>query len=240
MAKLKGILFDKDGTLIDFHASWVGPMRRLALDVAAGDAALAEELLVAIGYNRQTQRVEGDSVLAAGNIRDLAEAWLPYLPGNDVPYLIEKIERSAVEDGVMGAEPVLPLAPFFESLRQSGLALGIATHDSEAGALGLVRRCQAEHLLDFVSGYDSGHGSKSGPGMALAFAEKVGAAPETLAVVGDNLTDLMMGRSAGYALSIAVLTGTGEAASLSVFADAVLPSIAGLKPWLLEQGLIDP
>ena len=115
MAKLKGILFDKDGTLIDFHASWVGPMRRLALDVGGGDAALAEELLVAIGYNRETKRVVGDSVLAAGNIRDLAEAWLPYLPGSDVPFLIGKIERCAVEDGVMGAEPVLPLAPFFET-----------------------------------------------------------------------------------------------------------------------------
>ncbi len=238
MSELKGVLFDKDGTLIDFHATWVGPMRRLALDMAAGDAALAETMLKAIGFDRDRQKVEADSIMAAGNTHDLAEAWMPYLPGNTLESLVADIDVYAVEEGVMSAEPVLPLVPFFESLRQSGLALGIATSDSEAGARGLVRRYQAEDLLDFISGYDSGHGSKAGPGMALAFAEATGHPPDSLAMVGDNLTDLMMGHAAGYRLSIAVLTGTGDAASLGVYADIVLPSIAGLKPWLQDQGLI--
>ncbi len=237
MARLKGILFDKDGTLIDFHASWIGPMQRLALELAGGDEARAEAMLQAIGFDRARQQVEADSVMAAGDTHDLALAWQPYLPDEGAAALIGKIDSYTAREGVLGSQPVLPLAPFFAGLRGAGLALGIATSDSEAGARGLLRRCGAEHLLDFVSGYDSGHGSKTGPGMALAFAEAVGAPPESLAVVGDNLTDLMMGRAAGYALSIAVLTGTGEEASLRVFADAVLPSIAVLPSWLQEQGL---
>ncbi len=239
MSKLKGVLFDKDGTLIDFHATWVGPMRRLALDLADGDDRLAQSMLEAVGFDHVSQRASADSVMAAGDTHDLAEAWLPYLEADSVSALVDKIDVYAVQEGVMSAEPVLPLRPFFESLRRSGLALGIATSDSEAGARGLVRRYQAEELLHFISGYDSGHGSKAGPGMALAFAEAIGHPPDALAVVGDNLTDLMMGRAAGYGCLVAVMTGTGERSSLAVFADVVLPSIAHLKPWLEERGLID-
>lgn len=238
MSKLKGVLFDKDGTLIDFHASWIGPMRRLALDLAEGDANLAQTMLEAIGFDHDSQRAAADSVMAAGNTHDLAEAWMPFLASDDLEALAHKIDIYAVQEGVMGAEPVVPLRPFFESLRGSGLSLGIATSDAEAGARGLVRRYQAEDLLDFISGYDSGNGSKAGPGMALAFADAIGQPPETLAVVGDNLTDLMMGRAAGYGCLVAVMTGTGERSSLAVFADVVLPSIAHLKAWLEERQLI--
>ncbi len=239
MPKLKGVLFDKDGTLIDFHASWVGPMRQLALDLTGGDAELADTMLRAIGFDHGSQLVAADSVMATGDTDDLAEAWLPYLPAESVTSVKVKIDHFVAYEAIVSATPVLPLKPFFETLRESGLVLGIATSDSEAGARGLVQRSEAEELLDFISGYDSGHGSKAGPGMALAFAEAVGEAPEHLAVVGDNLTDLMMGRAAGYGCLIAVLTGTGDRASLGVFADVVLPSIRDLKPWLEERGLIE-
>ena len=43
--KITGILFDKDGTLFDYHASWMPANRRAALEVAGGDAALGDELL---------------------------------------------------------------------------------------------------------------------------------------------------------------------------------------------------
>lgn len=239
MSKLKGVLFDKDGTLIDFHASWIGPMRRLALDLSDGDAKLADSMLEAIGFDHGSQRAAADSVMAAGNTHDLAETWKPFLRVDNIAALESKIDVYAVQEGVISAEPVVPLRPFFERLRERGLSLGIATSDSEAGARGLVKRHQAEQLLDFISGYDSGHGSKTGPGMALAFAESTGHPPESLAVVGDNLTDLMMGRAAGYGCLIAVMTGTGERSSLAVLADVVLPSIAHLMPWLEERGFLE-
>ncbi|GAB5468161.1 MAG: HAD family hydrolase [Rhodospirillales bacterium] len=235
MVPIQGLLFDKDGTLIDFHATWLGPIRDLLLDLTEGDEALAQALLEGVGYDPASRRVRADSLLATGDSWDLSAAWQPQLPGRSRDELVEKIDSHALEAAVSTAVPVLPLADFFRRLRARGLALGIATSDSEAGARTLLRREGAEDLLDFVSGYDSGHGAKSGPGMALAFSRKVGLPVENLAVVGDNLTDLLMGRAAGYGRSVGVLTGTGDHASLKVFADAVLPSIAELEDWLLAQ-----
>jgi hypothetical protein len=43
--RLRGLLFDKDGTLLDYAASWI-PINRRAADLASdGDAALAAHLL---------------------------------------------------------------------------------------------------------------------------------------------------------------------------------------------------
>ena len=62
----RAILFDKDGTLLDFEATW-GPMyRALALELAEGDAARGMAMLVAGGLDAASGRVRSGSVLGAG------------------------------------------------------------------------------------------------------------------------------------------------------------------------------
>ena len=54
---IAAILFDKDGTLLDFEATW-GPLYRvLAVDLAGGDAARATAMLAAGGLDRRRQHV---------------------------------------------------------------------------------------------------------------------------------------------------------------------------------------
>ena len=53
-----------------------------------------------------------------------------------------------------------------------------------------------------------------------------------VAVVGDNLHDLEMGRAAQAGLVVGVLTGNGEAGDLSAKADFVLDSISDLESLL--------
>ncbi len=236
MAKLQGLLFDKDGTLIDYHVTWLGPMQRLTLELSRGDDELADVMMCVAGFDPEKGRVKADSTMAAGNTHDLADVWLPFVAGHTLESLVGLIDQRALAESSLTSAPVVPLAAFFRRLRRQGLKLGIATSDSEAGAKSLLEREGALDLVDFVSGYDSGNGSKTGPGMALAFAEAAGLAPESLGVVGDNITDLQMGRAAGYGLSIGVLTGTSDTPVLQVFADAVLPSIAELESWLIAEG----
>jgi phosphoglycolate phosphatase len=84
----------------------------------------------------------------------------------------------------------------------------------------------ADHL-DFIAGYDSGHGDKPEPGMILAFGRHVGVAPGEIAMVGDTLHDLRAARAAG-ALAVAVLTGPAAIEDLEGEADHVLDDIGGL------------
>jgi phosphoglycolate phosphatase len=100
--------------------------------------------------------------------------------------------------------------------------------DSEAGIDATLGNFNCLHLFDYKVGYDSGHGSKPGPGMVLGFCQQTGLKPEQVMVVGDNTHDLHMGKSAGAGINVGVLTGTSHTAELEVDADLVLASIADL------------
>ena len=69
---ISGILFDKDGTLLDYVKSWVPVNYEVASIAANGDAALARRLLVAGGMDPDTGHVLPDSLLAAGNTVEIA------------------------------------------------------------------------------------------------------------------------------------------------------------------------
>jgi phosphoglycolate phosphatase len=109
--------------------------------------------------------------------------------------------------------PVTDLVSLFQRLRGRGLKLGIATMDGTAVTEATLLRIAARELVDFLTGWDGGHGIKPDPGMVLAFCAAVDVPPRETAVVGDNLADLAMARAAGAGLAIAVLTGGCPAAS---------------------------
>jgi phosphoglycolate phosphatase len=64
----------------------------------------------------------------------------------------------------------------------------------------------------------------------LRLCDRLGVPPGRAAVVGDSPFDLRMGRAAGVARTIGVLTGVGDLATLQPLADIVLPSIEDLTP----------
>ena len=68
-----------------------------------------------------------------------------------------------------GMEPVAGFRCFFGRLRGRGFRLGIATMDSEIAAHQAMP-AKATHQLDFICGFDTGHGVKPGGGMVEAFA----------------------------------------------------------------------
>lgn len=170
----RGLLFDKDGTLFDYHLTWTPLLSDLALRLAEDNRAKAEAMLASIGYERAQGRFRSGSIAAAGDTLALADAWLPHLQGSDRAELIAVLDAHFAEAGPERSVPVTDLAALFGRLKASGYIIGIATNDVEASALGTVARFGLAAHVDFVAGYDSGHGQKPGPGMALAFAKRWG------------------------------------------------------------------
>lgn len=227
-SEIAGILFDKDGTLLDFDASWAPVNRKVALIAAAGDAALAENLLRACGMDPVTGRLVPDSLLAAGNTREIAEGLIAAGAQHDLDALVPLIDdlfAGAAELSV----PVTELAPLFARLRERGLRLGIASSDNERSIRHTAERFGFAHLVHYVAGYDSGFGTKPEPGMVLGFSEATGIDVSEIAVVGDNNHDLHMGQRAGAGLKVGVLTGTGSRESLSAASDHCLNDITELE-----------
>ncbi|WP_411033232.1 HAD family hydrolase [Shinella sp. BYT-45] len=238
-ATISGILFDKDGTLLDYARSWVPVNYELARIAAAGDEALARTLLVAGGMDPDTGHVTPDSLLAAGNTVEIAAGMV----AAGSPFAVEALTEHF--DGLFAnsaelAVAVTDLAAFFAAMHARGYRLGVASSDNEASIRATARRFGFEGYLHYVAGYDSGFGVKPEPGMVLGFCAATGLKPHQVAVVGDNNHDLHMGRNAGAGLTVAVLTGTGSRQSLSGACDYCLNDITELLPLFPEAAAARP
>lgn len=225
--EILGILFDKDGTLLDYDASWEPVNRQLALLAAKGDVELANTLLLACGMDPETGVVLADSLLAAGNSRQIAQGLVDAGAAYDVHDLTAELDR-IFADAADFSVPVTDLADLFTQLKQKGLKLGIASSDNERSIRAIVQRFGLTDHVDFIAGYDSGHGCKPEPGMVHGFCQATGLSAAQVAVVGDNNHDLHMGRNAGAGLAIAVLTGTGSRETLMANSDFCLNNITEL------------
>jgi phosphoglycolate phosphatase len=231
---LRAILFDKDGTLIDFDATWGPAAYEVMRTLAAGDEDAFAELVRVSEYIENERRFLPSSPLVAGSSAHYGPLWAQALgrsPGLDLYHEMDELFR------VWGLRNLVPIgepAAVARALRERALRLGIATNDAEASA-----RSQAEALgllpfLEFIAGYDSGFGGKPHPGMVLAFADRLGVPADQVAVVGDSLHDLETARLAG-ATGIAVLTGPLKHAArvdLEPHADYVIDSIADLPAFV--------
>lgn len=224
---IDAVIFDKDGTLFDFRASW-GAWTESLIAALAGHGADPAALEQLLGYDRRYRVFRPDSAVIAHTTPEIADLIHPAVPGLTLEALNALMNRLAAEAPMA---PAVPLRTVLEGLRDRGLALGLATNDTEEPARAHLAGAGVLDLFDFVSGCDSGWGGKPAPGQLLAFSQAVGVPPERAAMVGDSLHDLTAGRAAGMA-AVAVLTGIAGHADLAPHADVVLPDISALGAWI--------
>lgn len=229
----QGIVFDKDGTLLDFNKTWL-PIYRIAADeYANGDTDLAEHLLNQHGFDSATQRFLGGSLLAAGNNDEIAEAWSIQLNRqHEVGGMSVRLNQIFSEEGNRRATAVNLLEPTLATLKLAGIKLGVATADSYQGIINTLEHFNVLEKFDFLAGYDSGYGKKPGGGMVTEFCRQQELNPASVVVVGDNSHDIEMGRNADVGLCVGVLTGTSTRIELEAVADVVFDDISALPDYL--------
>ncbi|MEM6727157.1 MAG: HAD family hydrolase [Pseudomonadota bacterium] len=225
---IKALIFDKDGTLFDFRATWSAWAGRALEDLAGGDAARLAHMADALGYDLETRDFLPTSSVIAGTVEEQAENLATLLPEMSVAQITERLNTLALT--VVQVE-VTPLGPFLASLKADGYLLGLATNDAESSARAHLASVGALDAFDFIAGYDSGFGGKPAPGQLLAFIDVTGLEPASIAMVGDSTHDLAAARAAGM-VGAGVLTGPAGEAQLAGLADVVLPSIVELPAWL--------
>ena len=235
MAKIRGLLFDKDGTLIDAVGTWTPVYRGILETALAHRAHEWDEVFAASGWDAEHARFKPNSLLASGTTDQFVDLWWPGLEAQARADKIAWVDGEFVSRSRQHLKPLMPLAPLLDEWRAMGLKTGIGTNDNEASARGHMEALGVSHLFDFICGYDSVAKAKPHGDMVHAFCAACGLAPSEVAVIGDNLHDLHMAHAAGAGLSIGVLTGNSGHDDLAPHADAVLPSIAALSTYLQER-----
>jgi phosphoglycolate phosphatase len=226
---IKGVVFDKDGTLLDYNKTWVPVNRIIASLIANGNKDVIAQMLSESGQDDVAGTVSSGSLLAIGNNDQIAEAWQKYAPHHDVETIAELINNVGKSAATFTAKPVIKLQETVLKLAKEGLKMGLATSDSYDGAIETLSPFNILDHFDFICGYDSGYGVKPGSGMVLGFCEETGVDPSEVVVVGDNAHDMEMAMAANVILRVGVLTGTSSEQELKDMADVVIPSISDLN-----------
>jgi phosphoglycolate phosphatase len=228
MSELQGLIFDKDGTLFVFSATWEAWAQAFLLRLTDGDRAAAAKIGQDIGFDMATRKFASDSVAIAGTPDEIAQALAPHFPDLSPDGMLAMLNDEATMAPQVEA---VPLIPYLTGLRAQGIKLGVATNDSEEPALAHLNSAGVVELFDFIAGFDSGYGAKPAAGQLLAFCKQTGCDPSRVAMVGDSTHDLMAGKAAGMRC-IAVLTGMAPRDVLAPYAEVVLPDIGHIPDWL--------
>ena len=228
---IRGIVFDKDGTLFEYRGTWAAWCSAVIDELSGGDTAVANRLAKAVGFDRAEQDFIPGSLIVNGAAGDVNAAWAAELPGVSAEAVNEVAIRNLEN---LPNLPVCDLPKLFATLKARGLKLGLATNDYEVAAHQQLREVGVDGLFDFVCGFDSGHGAKPGPGMIEAFCRETGLGVGAVAMVGDSTHDLGAGRAANAGMNIGVLTGPAAASDIAHLADHILSDISEI-PALLDQ-----
>lgn len=231
LTKIKAVLFDKDGTLLEFNRTW-GPATAAVIARLADDQPrVMAELAGSVGFLLGDQDFEADSILLGGYTADYAEDWARILKQRPDQGFIEMVDRLYGLYSVKHARAFPDADLSLTRMQQAGLPLGIATNDSEANARAHAEAISLAEHMTLIMGYDSGHGGKPGPGMIIAFADHLGLEVSDIAMVGDTLHDIYAARHAG-ALAIGISTGTFGADPLREDAQLIVASLSELADHL--------
>ena len=227
MKRLRGIIFDKDGTLFDFSRTWEA-WANAFLERMARDKKHAVLLGRAIGFDMLEQRFEPGSIAIAGTPQDVAKAMAAMLPHVPLTELVDVINDEA---GKAPQAEVVALSAFLKNLQSDGFQLGLVTNDAETPARTHLQSAGILTDFRFIAGSDSGYGAKPEPGQLLACASAMALPPEEVLMVGDSTHDLIAAARAGMP-AVGVLTGLATAETLAPFSQVVLPHIGHLPDWL--------
>ena len=231
VAPIRAILFDKDGTLLDFDRTWGPAVEAVLRHFAGGNAGLYRQLCAVSGLV-DGARFLPESPLIYEPTNLFAARWAKLLGRPADAAFFAETDRLLREATTAHLAAIGDPRSVLGELAGRGYRLGLTTNDAEASARAHVQKLGLERMLAFVAGYDSGFGSKPAPGPVLAFAAAVGVSVGEIVVVGDTALDAAMARAAG-ARAVLVLTGPRSSDDAPrAKADAVIASIAQLAAWL--------
>jgi phosphoglycolate phosphatase-like HAD superfamily hydrolase len=227
------VIFDKDGTIIDFGVMWGGWAIALAdaLNATTG-RPVAKPFYAMLGFDPETGVVTPGGGLAAtpmARLRDQTREVLVAsgMTAGDAERALEATWRAP--DPVALARPLTDLGVLFDRLREGGRRIAVATTDDRGSTERTLAALGVADRIDAIVCADDGIAVKPAPDMVLHLCAVLGVLPSRTAVVGDTAADLRMARAAGAGLTIGVLTGVGGQADLEPLADTVIGSVEELQ-----------
>ncbi|MBH5319735.1 HAD family hydrolase [Paenibacillus sp. GSMTC-2017] len=237
---VKGILFDKDGTLLDFIRLWgywsESVHRHFSSLVPSAVAPLSELWGTIHDDDGRVNDYSIEGPLAMGSTGDLQAilAWQAYRLGTPWGDAM-KLARESMNAAYVEMETTRPAVPlpgmldFVKLCSTQGLALGVVTADETREAENHLTWLGIRSHFKAVIGHDMVKRGKPYPDMVELACFQLGLHPAEVAVIGDTNGDMQMGNSAKVAVTVGLSDITMKSAHKLIDADEVVSSYAQLR-----------
>ena len=231
--KPQAIIFDKDGTLIDFDLMWGSWTLQLADRLQASTGLdLRQALCECYGYDLTRHKIKSDGQLTCTPMWRLRELMVEVVASMGVPlteasWAAEKAWH--VPDPVTLSHPFTDLRQLFTNIHSRGIQIAIATTDDRDPTRAMLEAFGVDGLVTTMVCADDGIPAKPAPEMVTTICQRLNVDPCNVLVVGDTVADLQMARSAGAGYAIGVLSGVGSPANLTPLADLLIDTIDTLQ-----------
>lgn len=206
--KIKGILLDKDGTLIEFEKTWHKVFQNIFRELEAVYGLSKEEtyrLKIRSGFHEQG--FEKESLIQYAPVEEILMQWMDELRlGEEADPRNTKVTKESLgellERHSKGPDAkIIPLENTLETIEQlheKGYTLGIATADSKESTLHNLQLLKIESYFQFLGCDDGFFRGKPDPHMGEEFCREFQLEPKEVLYVGDSLTDMLFAEKCGF------------------------------------------
>jgi phosphoglycolate phosphatase len=223
---VKGILFDKDGTLLDFISlwgSWSESIYHKYSSRILGKIAPLSDLWGTVHDSRgHITDYNRNGPLAMGSIDDLLailalQGYRVGLTWGEAMRIARESKQLADEELelVRPAYPIQGMIDFLKECQAEGLLLGIVTADNTSEAIKHMDWMGISSYFKVIIGNDQVERGKPFPDMVEKACLQMGLTPNEVAVIGDTNGDMQMGNAAGVAMTIGLVNTNAKSASAS-------------------------
>ncbi|MFM7679141.1 MAG: HAD family hydrolase [Roseiflexaceae bacterium] len=227
------VIFDKDGTLIDFQHMWGQWAHAFAIRLSQAlghDVYL--QVATAYAFDASSGYIDPRGPLAIATMATMQQMAVlivaPYCASQAAA--LQLVQHAwQPPDPTREAQPLADLVALFTAIRSHGVAIAIATADNRAPTVATMQHLGLASMIDaFACADDVGVAAKPAPDKIYAICRQLRIQPADCIMIGDTPADMQMGRNAGVMARIGVTSGLSTATDLHADASWIMPSVGHL------------
>lgn len=202
---IRGLIFDKDDTLIDLGTYWYLPTIKTIEAILIKYNLLANQEikndLEYLGGFNSGNLIDGLVVVCGTNYETMV-LFKDYLANKQIivnddfcNWVTKLLEENCLLYGQV--KPKTEIGTLFEEFRQNNIRLGLITSDNHKSAINCLKKLEIEEYFEIIIAADDSLYHKPDKELANFFLSKTNLEKEEVLIVGDSSSDMLLAKNAG-------------------------------------------